>query len=238
MASLKLLQDWQVQLGLLKLEEMGITLERWLEMIRADAATSKVLSAGWPQAGDTAKWNKLSYDVMAISRILGIPAKCKDPIPKPAEGEIIVYYGGWTLQELLLSPAGQKRMKPFWHGWEFFAQFPKAESGYYRLLLPVPHSEATLTDQLRLLISMGPSWVMAPINVVATAVLAHLVETDEFLLKGHRYRCEVPEYSRFPESHIRYSDLMTIDFYDGRMQFHRAAPPDLRVWLAAAQKVS
>ena len=71
----------------------------------------------------------LVYDAAAVSRILGIPVKCSDPVPQAADGEIVVYYGGWNLKQLRVSPAGKSCM---WQNQDWYEKYRwKAEPGYY-----------------------------------------------------------------------------------------------------------
>lgn len=128
------------------------------------------------------------YDAAAVSRILGLPAECKDPIPKARDGEIIIYYGGWDLPTLRTSAVGKKRM---WQGQTWYDDKGwKAEPGYYRLLLPVPGSNRkSWDDQLKHLATIDRAWQPAPICVAATALLVHLTETDSDLLRRKWFRC-------------------------------------------------
>ncbi|OGJ62656.1 hypothetical protein A3D12_03780 [Candidatus Peribacteria bacterium RIFCSPHIGHO2_02_FULL_55_24] len=125
------------------------------------------------------------YDAAAVSRILGLPCESSDPVPQAEAGEIIIYYGGWDLKTLCLSPGGKKRMwqdQDDWYGkYEW-----KAESGYYRLLLPVPNSNRrTWDEQLRHLARIDTAWKPAPVCVAATALLIHLTETGNDLLEDN-----------------------------------------------------
>ena len=129
------------------------------------------------------------YDAAAVSRILGLPCESSDPVPQAEAGEIIIYYGGWDLKTLCLSPGGKKRMwqdQDDWYGkYEW-----KAESGYYRLLLPVPNSNRrTWDEQLRHLARIDTAWKPAPVCVAATALLIHLTETGNDLLEDNWCRC-------------------------------------------------
>lgn len=72
--------------GLKRLEQAGITQERWLAMLDADAAAMRRLAAAWPDAPA----GTIVYDAGAVSRILGIPAECSDPVPQAGDGEIVV----------------------------------------------------------------------------------------------------------------------------------------------------
>lgn len=136
------------------------------------------------------------YDAAAVSRILGLPAECKDPIPQARDGEIIIYYGGWDLSTLRTSAAGKVRM---WQDQTWYNDKEwKAEPGYYRLLLPVPGSSGkSWDDQLTHLCTIDRAWQPAPICVAATAQLVHLTETGNALFKDGWCRCaEALPYGR------------------------------------------
>lgn len=132
--------------------------------------------------------NGLVYDAAAISRILGIPCECSNPVPEAADGEIVIYYGGWDLPTLRKSPAGKKRMwqDQNWYddkGW-------KAEPGYYRINLRIPNSNRrNWPEQVSHLKTVDEALQPAPITVAATALLVHLTETGNDLLKTDYCRC-------------------------------------------------
>jgi len=171
----------------------------------------------------------LVYDAAAVSRILGIPVECSDPAPEAEGGEIVVYYGGWDWKTLCTSPAGKKRMWQDWHemsGW-------KAEPGYYRLLLPVPKSNRkTWSEQLRSLVKISATWQAAPICVAATALLVHLMETGNDLLKNDWCRCATEQ---LPGIH-----RAVLDVVDGRVRVsvngHLDRICNDYLWLAASRK--
>lgn len=128
------------------------------------------------------------YDAPTVSRILGLPVECNEPVPQAADGEIVVYYGGWDLKQLRTSAAGKKRM---WQDQNWYEKYGwKAEPGYYRLLLPVPNSNLkTWSDQLSHLASINTAWQPSPVCIAATALLVHLTETGNDLLKNNWCRC-------------------------------------------------
>src|SRR5262245_56743275 len=105
--SLSGLSHEKVSAGFKKLQHAGVTPERWLAMLDADVAAMRRLAAAWPGAPPTAsKGGGLIYDAAAVSRILGIPAECPDPVPPAAAGEVVIYSGGWNLRTLRTSAAG------------------------------------------------------------------------------------------------------------------------------------
>ncbi|MBI2523787.1 hypothetical protein HYW11_01025 [Candidatus Peregrinibacteria bacterium] len=173
----------------------------------------------------------LVYDVAAVSRILGLPCESSDPVPQAKDGEVVIYYGGWSLKQLRNSPAGKKWMgqvvelgeKDEW----------KSEPGYRRLLLPVPSSNRKgWSEQLRHLATIDTAWQPASVCVAATALLIHLTETgNNLLLEDSCIRCAevLPTDCRV---------ILMVDF--GRVRGAVEPWPDRpfdRMWLAAAQKV-
>lgn len=139
-------------------------------------------------AQDAKKDVGIVYDAAAVSRILGIPATCSDPVPKAHDGEIIVYYGGWSLKQLRTCTAGKKHM---WQDQVWYEKYGwKAQAGYYRLLLHVPGSNRkNWNEQLRLLTASPTAWQPAPVCVATTALLVHMMETEDNLLKDDWCRC-------------------------------------------------
>lgn len=190
--SLTSLPQKKVTTGLKRLQETGITPERWLTMLDADSPSMQRLAAAWPggvQIVNTVPRNGgIVYDAPTMSRLLGLPCECNDPVPQAAFGEIIVYYGGWDLRTLRLSPGGQKRMRQDQDWYEKYGW--KAEPGYYGLLLPVLDSNRkTWDDQLRHLTGIDPVWQVAPVCVAATGYLAHLLQVGDDLLHNDWCRC-------------------------------------------------
>ena len=137
----------------------------------------------------TAKKKGLVYDAPAVRRILGLPVSLGAEllsVPPAADGEIVVYYGGWDLPTLRKSAAGQKRM---WQNQNWYdASGWKAVPGYYRLRVPVPHSNGKTFEEQEQLLSSGEQ--SAPVVLVATAMLAHRLQTGESLLKNDFTRCK------------------------------------------------
>jgi len=128
-----------------------------------------------------------AYSAQTVSHILGLPAESSESVPVPKNGEIVVYYGGWTLQELRNTPVGKKHM---WiSGWYDEYQW-KAAPGYYRVVLLFPGSEGkTFEEQLRHLRVKRPGMRPAPIPVAVTAFLMHVVATGKDPLQEQYSRC-------------------------------------------------
>jgi hypothetical protein len=139
---------------------------------------------------DTSKG--IVYDAASTSRILGLPVECNDPAPLATEGEIVIYYGGWSLNELRDSPAGKSRM------WQedkqaFDAKNWTAEPSYYRISLHGIDSNQkgwrSAAQAMRPLPKITQGWCHPPVVVAATALLVHLMRTGNDLLDGDWLRC-------------------------------------------------
>src|SRR5438552_757111 len=62
------------------------------------------------------------YDAISVHHLLGRGVQISGDVPEAVNGEIAIYYGGWTLWELRTSPAGRTRMEQDqdwydWNGW-------------------------------------------------------------------------------------------------------------------------
>ena len=242
-----------------KLQEAGITPNRWLAMLDADNAAMQHLGAAWPGglvgAPQTLQGTGIVYDVAATSRILGIPAECGDSVPHAADGEIVVYYGGWDLSQLRISAAGMKRM---WQNQDWYEKYGwRAEPGYYRVLptvpgsnqydwyeqygyvlrvqpgyyLPVPNSKPqSWSEQLRRLANIDSSWQATPICIAATAFLVHLTETGNNPLKNGWCCCA----ESLPDD-----NLAGLSICEGRVYINSHVWTGRRfdnLWLSAARK--
>lgn len=195
--SLQHLEQKKLAVGMNKLREAGIDVEQWLAMLNADPKAMQRLVSAWPGSPTIMSQLPLRpgivYDATAISRILGLPVVCKDPAPKAADGEIVVYYGGWSFKELRLCNAGKKRMYTYDEKRvEYMHEKFETKTGYYKLLLPVPRSSgfADREGQIEYLKTIDPTARPAPAIVATMALLVHLVETYEDLLDESICRCK------------------------------------------------
>lgn len=139
----------------------------------------------------------ITYDAAAVSRITQLSNDCNEPTPEARDGEMVIWYGGWNLKTLLLSPAGKKRSAVLIENLQWYRRMGwgkkyglVVESGYYRLLLPVPKSDRrTWQNQLRYLAHIDPTYQPAAAIVVASALHIHKMETGNDLLGGGSCRC-------------------------------------------------
>ncbi len=179
--SLQRLEQKKVAPGLKKLGEAGIDVDRWLAMLDASPESMQRLVAAWP-----VRTPSLVYDAVAL---FGFGEESAEPLPEAEPGEVIIRYGGWSLQELCNNPVVRQKNLMWEHDW-YHAYSWSSEGlppGIYRLRIPVPGSnKKNVTEQERML-SAGES--TAPVVLVATALLAHRLQTGENLLKNDWTRC-------------------------------------------------
>ena len=126
--------------------------------------------------------SSFTYDAVAI---LGFGEASTEPLPEPAPGEIIIRVGDWSLQDLRDSKIGNELM----HQQDWYDKYDLAMTeGIYRMRLPVPDSNRkNLTEQKGLLLSDEE---VAPVALGASALLVHLKEIGNDLLKNNWCRCE------------------------------------------------
>lgn len=159
------------------LAEQGFTPEKLLMAL--DAPIQEVRD--W--IGNAPGISGISYD--AVSE-LGFGASCPDLLPVPTTGEVILRVGNWSLCDLWNSEVcnGLTERANLPNQWPYNK---KLFSGIYRLRLPVPHSNRKTTLEQETLLQEGEA--IAPIALVATAMLVHLNKTGGALLKGDHCRC-------------------------------------------------
>lgn len=215
--SLKRLEKEKLDVGINKLSDAGLDVERWLAMCDADAAAMQRLVAAWP-----VHLPSFVHDAKTVCGILGLPNNCNEEAPKAADGEVVVWYGGWTLGELVATGKVVNYLSKEREAW-------KAPPGYYHTRIPVPDSNRmTHGEQIDLLSRLYAAFKELPTPVGATALAAHFGVTDEDLLKGNFCRCA----EALP--HGRHTGL---DVDEGRVHVdHWDDDPDDLVFLGAARK--
>ena len=126
----------------------------------------------------------LSYDAVSI---LGFGDAVTEPLPQAKEGEIVLRYGGWSLQELRDSAVGQKLMHV--QNWYYMCPWSRERlpAGIYHLRVPVPKSNRKRFAGQERMLPVGEQ--IAPVVLVASALLAHQVQACGDLLKGGWTRC-------------------------------------------------
>lgn len=128
--------------------------------------------------------NRIVYDATAI---LGFGKASGGPRPEAKAGEVIIRYGGWSLQELRDSHIGKRLMREQdWYNYYPWSR-EKPAPGVYRLRVPVAGSNGKSLVEQELLLSSEEK--TAPAVLVATALLVRRLQTGEDLLKGDWTRC-------------------------------------------------
>lgn len=207
--SLTGLPQKKITTGLKRLQEAGITPEKWLNMLDAGAGSMQRLADAWPLSPPS-----YSYDAVAI---LGFGETGTKPLPKPKPGEIVIRVGDWSLLELRDSDIGKKLMlQQHWYD-KCDCSSAKLTPGVYSVRLK------NFTEQDPLLTEV------ASVALGATALLVHLKETGNDLLSNHFCHCvEV----------LPQNDNMSLGIYEGRVhiQCHWVGRRLGNLWLAASRK--
>lgn len=171
----------------------------------------------------------VSYDAERVCKILGFPCQCSDPAPQAIAGQIVVYYGGWSLGSL-------SKMNNVTNNTFGGSDAWIAEAGYYRVLLPVSGSnrktwhEQAGDAESSMLARQYNGWQVTPTPIAATLLAVHLAVTGKDLLNGDMARCK----ELFNDQGRRAS----IDIHVGRVFINRIWDQDSQynIWLSAARK--
>jgi hypothetical protein len=119
--------------------------------------------------------------------ILGLGEAISHSLPDPAPGEIVIAYGGWPLQKLRDSDVGKWLMyQDDWYD-KYAWSTQGLPSGIYRLRIPVSGSNRKNFAEQERMLPAGEA--IAPVVLVATALLAHYSACSKDLLKNHWTRC-------------------------------------------------
>ncbi len=120
--------------------------------------------------------------------LLGFGPASTEPLPQAAPGEVVIRYGGWSLQELRESSTGKELMfQDHWSdGYPWNSE--NLPTGIYRFRVPVPNSNCKTYIEQTQILSSGEE--PAPIVLAATAMLVgRFLRIKEYLLRGHWTRC-------------------------------------------------
>lgn len=176
--SLNKLQQKKLQMGLGKLANAGINVERWLAMCNADAAAMHHLVAAWP-----VHLPSFVYDAKTVCSVLGLPNNCTQEAPKASDGEVVIWYGGWTLRELMTTGKIVNQLSEDMAIWN-------APIGYYHTRIPIPNSNRMRYDeQIIFLRRFHAALEELPMFIGATVLAVHLHITSTNLLKEELCRC-------------------------------------------------
>lgn len=219
--SLKRLEQKKLQVGINKLADAGIDVERWLAMCDASAPEMARLAEAWPVLRPS-----YSYDAVAI---LGLGEASSDPLPEPAPGEVVIRVGAWSLADLRVCETVVR--DNLMHDQDWYVKYPlntaKLTPGVYRVRMPVPDSNCkNFAEQKKLLLS-GEE--VTPVALAAAVLLCHLKQAGKDLLENDWTRCAeaLPGESRV-ELVVDEGRVYVYNVWDGR----RFGP----VWVSAARK--
>lgn len=120
-----------------------------------------------------------SYDA---ARILQFGVPTEDIFPVAEYGEVVIWYGGWSLQQLRDNPLIRERDVMWDQDWYNNWHWSKGSlpAGFYRLKIPFPGSNRKTFDEKTDL--LAGEYVAHPV-LVATAELCHYLQTGQKLLK-------------------------------------------------------
>jgi hypothetical protein len=125
-----------------------------------------------------------AYDTVSI--LAGLSVR-PGTLPQPGPGEIIINYGGWSLQELRDMFIGRSLMhQEDWHN-EYPGSTEMLPPGTYRLHIPVSDSNRKTFAEQEAMLPSGEQ--TAPVVLVATAILTHCLQTGQDLLENGFTRC-------------------------------------------------
>jgi hypothetical protein len=113
------------------------------------------------------------YDAPQIANAFRIPCTAPHRAPQARDGEIIVYYDGWSLKDLARYAKGSI---PLYFGSHHTNDEWYARPGYYRLRLVVAGSERkTWRQQYEYTSTIDSMLRPAPITVAMTGLLVHVM---------------------------------------------------------------
>lgn len=169
-----------------KLSDAGLTGGMMLNALAADKTALEHWVRQCPQGGSSPTFKPTSgivCDAKTVCGVLGLPCDCSEEAPEPADHEVVVWYGGWTLGELVATGKVVNYLSKEWETW-------KAPAGYYHARIPVPKSDGMKQDEyadLRARSYAAFKWLPTPVG--ATALAAHVGVTGKDLLNGKFCQC-------------------------------------------------
>jgi hypothetical protein len=187
--------------------------ERLLQIVR-------YIKSGAPQfllSGQT-------YD----ASIFGFSHLMQGELPQANLGEVVIWYGGWSLQDLGNNSLVRSKKVMSSASWSDYSDWFKQSipAGFYRLRIPVPNSGNNFFNNQTLLLAEGEQ-VAHPVLVV-TAELCHYLQTGARLLNGIGVRTN-QKYS---------DDIVGIHWFEGSLTFyHNYDCERINQFLSSAQPI-
>lgn len=187
--SLTSLPQSKITTGLKRIQENGLTSDRWLQMLNATPEQLRRIVEAFPgaPAGVQSKAGGIVFDADTMGYLLGLRCECNDTVPEAAQNEIVIYYGGWTLATLCNSVAGKGKIQI---NEDLNITGCKSEPGYYRVILRAPGgARMTWDEQVSGMRRFDKTFQPAPVAVAASALLVGPVGTRNDVLYETACRC-------------------------------------------------
>ena len=148
-----------------------------------------------------------SYDA---SSILSFGQSMQGELPQAEPGEVVIWYGGWSFQELRDNPLVRKREIISYQDWCDQCDWSNESLpvGFYALRIPVPNSDEKECGKQTDLLTGGEQ-VAHPVLVV-TAELCHYLQTGKRLLEKIMVRTSESQDD---------SDVVSLGWHEGRLRF-------------------
>ncbi|MFH0770453.1 MAG: hypothetical protein V1926_03695 [Candidatus Peregrinibacteria bacterium] len=165
------------------LEEDGLPYDAWQLPIDAPQKR-RLLVTYWAAGMPPPLALPCIHDAKTVCDTLGFHNTCKEKeVPKAADGEVVVWYGGWTLDELVTTGKVVNYLSSERGAW-------KAPAGYYLTRIPVPESNRMTPDEhVEFLAQQYAALKELPTPVGAVALAVHLGVTGQDLLRGNFCAC-------------------------------------------------
>ncbi|MFH0769924.1 MAG: hypothetical protein V1926_00950 [Candidatus Peregrinibacteria bacterium] len=192
------------------LEEDGLPYDAWQLPIDAPQKR-KLLVTYWVAGMPPPLAPPCIHDAKTVCDTLGFPNTCKEKeAPKAADGEVVVWYGGWTLNELVTTGKVVNYLSSEQGAW-------KAPAGYYLTRIPVPESNRMTPDEhVELLAQQYAALKELPTPVGAVALAVHLGVTGQDLLRGDFCACAEALPLGYRAVLLVYDGRVSVNYWDGR----------------------
>lgn len=135
----------------------------------------------------------ISFDAGKVSRILGLPITSDATVPQASPHEVVVYYGGWSVEQLLECHIADRLINRDDNDDKMYdiensqklslVSAFRPQSGYHRVAAVKLPDSVTFQKQASLVKErLGPLWRPAPAAVALTCILLQLAEHGTCLL--------------------------------------------------------
>lgn len=164
------------------------------------------------------------YDAKSVCDALGFTCECSDPAPQADDGKMVVWYGGWSLSELLETGMVKTLLVNFKESYCW-----RAPSGYYHACIPLLGTNHMTYQEQVGTVRPESGFSVLPTTVGVTALLVHLRLTGSSLLGTKRCHC-AEDLSPGGHSEIRlWKNTVIVDAGDD-------VEPNYNLFLGVARK--